>query len=105
MSGDKQKLNAFWSLESSWEVSPVWELKMHIVVEELEGLLVGYSHGNTGGRERWFFEEGVMEENVFMMTSLFLLLVNRLRESSLRLLHWLKTKKNTSRFVSFDKLI
>lgn len=56
---------------------------MHIVVEELEGLLVGYSHGGTG-------EDGSLRKgNVFMMTSLFLLLVNQLHGSSLRLLRWL----------------
>lgn len=76
-------------MKSSWEVSPVWELKMHIMVEELEEMLVGW---------RWFFEKGVIvgaEGNVFMRTSLFLLLVNQRRGSSLHLLHWLKTKGHT----------
>lgn len=44
------------------------------------------------GGERWVFEEGVKEGadgNAFMRTSPFLLLVSRLHESSLRLLHWL----------------
>lgn len=56
---------------------------MHIMVEELEEMLVGW---------RWFFEKGVIvgaEGNVFMRTSLFLLLVNQRRGSSLHLLHWL----------------
>lgn len=41
--------------------------------------------------------------NVFMMTSLFLLLVNQLR-GRLRLLHWLKAK-DTCRLVTFHSCL
>lgn len=41
---------------------------MHMVVKELEGLLAGYSRGDTGmggegggERERWFFEKVAIE--------------------------------------------
>lgn len=33
---------------SAGRSSPVWELKMHIMAEELEKVLVGYSQGGTG---------------------------------------------------------
>lgn len=63
---------------------------MHIMVVELEDLLVGFSHRGTG--KDGSLSRGLIvraEGNVFMMTSLFLLLVNQLRGSSLHLLHWL----------------
>lgn len=65
---------------------------MHIMVMELEDLLVGYSRrgkGKDGSLRGGGGLIGRAEGNVFMMTSLFLLLVNQLRGSSLHLLHWL----------------
>lgn len=51
------KLNAFWSLKSSWEVPcRVWELKMNVMVKEPENLLAGRSHGGAG--RDGFFEMG-----------------------------------------------
>lgn len=62
---------------------------MHIMVEGLEDLLVDFRHEGGGGAKR----ERVLCKrrggNVFTMTSLSLLVVNQLRGSSLRLLHWL----------------
>lgn len=84
------KLNAFWPLESSWEVlCPVWELKINVMVKELENLLAGRSHEGAGrdGSLTWGLI-GRADRNVFMRTSLFLLLANQLRER-LHLLHWL----------------
>lgn len=72
----------------------------------------GRGAGGTVGRMqprkhglRWFFGKDVIEGNVFMKTSLFLLLVSRLRESSLRLLHWLCLSLICSwkELVSFSK--
>lgn len=70
-------------------------------------MLIGYSHGGTGWWWwGWFFEREVIEGadgNVFMMTSLFLLLVNQLR-GRLRLLHWLKAE-DTFRLVTFHSCL
>lgn len=49
--------------------------------------------GGDGSLRRGGWDREGEEGNVFMMTSLFLLLVNQLRGSSLHLLHWLKTNR------------
>lgn len=48
-----------------------------------------------GGKGTFLWDEEVIEGadwNAFMTTSLFLLLVNQLRGSSLHLFHWLEAK-------------
>lgn len=56
-------------------------------------------------RLRWFFGKDAIEGNVFMMTSPFLLLVNRLHERSRHSLHWLCLSLICSwtELVSFSK--
>lgn len=77
-------------------VSPAWGLKMHTVGGGAGGQcwLVTATEA-TGGKGAFLWDGEVIEGaewNVFMMTSLFLLLVNQLRGSSRHLFHWLEAK-------------